>query len=110
MFGSVRTEYFPIALRYFDREHIFAKLGATWVRQRVEQIDSEPSNVASNFMIVDAVLGYRLPRRLGSVSLEARNLLNRRFNFQDDNFRTSEDRSPPFVPSRTLVLRLNFVL
>lgn len=30
-------------------------LGATWVRQRVEQIDSEPRNVASNFMIVDAV-------------------------------------------------------
>jgi tetratricopeptide (TPR) repeat protein len=104
--GDVRTDYVPIALRYFNRERIFAKLGVTWVRQRVEQIDPEPSDLASSFTIVDAIVGYRLPRRLGTVSFEARNLLNRRFNFQDDSFRTSEDRAPPFIPSRTLAIRL----
>jgi Tfp pilus assembly protein PilF len=109
-FGSVHTEYLPIAVRYFNRERVFAKLGATWVRQHVEQIDPELSNSGSKFMIVDALLGYRLPRRLGTVSIEAKNLFNRRFNFQDDNFRTSEDRSPPFVPSRTLMFRLTLVI
>jgi tetratricopeptide (TPR) repeat protein len=108
--GDIRTEYVPIALRYFNRERIFAKLGVTWVRQRVQQIEPEPSDLASTFTTVDALIGYRLPRKLGTVSFEARNLLNRRFNFQDDSFRTSEDRSPPFVPSRTLMLRLNLAL
>jgi outer membrane receptor protein involved in Fe transport len=38
--------------------------------------------------VVDAALGYRLPKRLGIISLGVRNLLDKEFRFQDDSFRS----------------------
>ena len=39
-------------------------------------------------MLVDVGLGYRLPKRLGIMSLGVRNLLDEEFRFQDDSFRS----------------------
>jgi outer membrane receptor protein involved in Fe transport len=41
-----------------------------------------------SFVLVDVGLGYRLPKRLGIVSLGVRNLLDEEFRFQDDSFRS----------------------
>jgi outer membrane receptor protein involved in Fe transport len=65
------------------------------------------------FFVVDAFVGYRIPRRAGVISLEATNLLDSGFNFQDDNFRTSAAtselgnvRAPMYVPERAVFARL----
>jgi hypothetical protein len=50
-------------------------------------------------------LGYRLPFRRGSLSLDAKNLLGSRFSYQDDNFRSTEPRLSPFVPARRVWLK-----
>jgi hypothetical protein len=54
-------------------------------------------------------VGYRLPKRLGIVSLEVRNLLDEDFSYQDLNFITSEPFASsdiPFIPDRTILARI----
>ena len=106
----IKTWSLPVVLRYFSALGWFAQLGVTYVHQEVErfpffgapsaQKDQDP------FLLVDSAIGYRLPGRHGLVSLEAHNLLDQGFKYQDDNFRTAEQRVAPFVPERTILARL----
>jgi outer membrane receptor protein involved in Fe transport len=57
-------------------------------------------------VVVDAALGYRLPKRWGILTLGARNLLDEKFLYQDDNFRTSDIRYPFFIPDRVIFARI----
>jgi hypothetical protein len=62
-------------------------------------------------MLFDGGVGFRLPKRLGLVSLDIQNILDQKFRFQDDNFRLTEPLTyPRFVPDRTFIGRvtLNF--
>ena len=56
----------------------------------------------------DAQIGYRLPKRFGIVTLQANNIFDKSFKYQDDSFRESQD-SPstgPFIPERQILLYL----
>ena len=98
----VDTMSVPLAIRYFTPSGVFAELGPTYVRQRLDL----PPAASSDFIVVDAALGYRLPKRWGILSLEAKNLLDKKFLFQDDSFRTSETTTPSLVPRRTIFARI----
>jgi outer membrane receptor protein involved in Fe transport len=37
----------------------------------------------SEFLVIDGSIGYRLPRRFGIIEIEAKNLFDKRFDFQD---------------------------
>jgi len=101
------TRSAPVSLRYFAPSGWFATLGATWVRQTVERLPASIlASGTSDFTLVDAALGYWLPSRRGQISIEARNLFDRQFNYQDVNFQTSEPRSPRFLPERSVFVRL----
>ena len=104
----IDTVTLPIGLRYFSDSGFFGKLVVTYVRQEVELSPVESGK--ENFTLVDAGVGYRLPRRYGTVGVEIRNLFDRRFSYQDQNFMSSEPINPPYLPERQLFLRigLNF--
>jgi outer membrane receptor protein involved in Fe transport len=81
----------PLTIRYFHPAGFFARLGATYVRQDIVRQEFERPFVAADkdsFVLVDVGLGYRLPKRLGIMSLGVRNLLDEQFRFQDDSFRS----------------------
>ena len=61
-----------------------------------------------DFFIVDAAIGWRIPNRLGIVSLEVRNLFDEEFKYQDDSFREFRDEPSigPYIPDRTILGRL----
>jgi tetratricopeptide (TPR) repeat protein len=113
---TVETNSVPLAIRYFGPTGAFAEFGPTFVWQRVEDVDQQPagslSHKSGDFAVFDAAIGYRLPKRLGIVSLEARNLFDKQFLFQDLSFLTSDDIgvSPRFIPNRTILFQvtLNF--
>jgi hypothetical protein len=105
----VRTWSVPLGIRYFHPAGLFAGVGATYVQQDVTpRLPFVPEGTES-FEVVDAALGYRLPQRRGLISIEARNLMDKRLKFQDDQFRTFTDIPPlsAFLPHRTVLLRVN---
>lgn len=112
---KVETTSVPLAVRYFRTKGVgtgfFAELGASYVNQ---EIDPSPisafDQTSDDFVLVDAAIGYRLPSRLGLVSLEARNLLDEEFLYQDVNIQRAEPSNPRFFPERTVLFRmtLNF--
>jgi outer membrane receptor protein involved in Fe transport len=53
------------------------------------------------FWILDASIGYRLPKRLGVITVDGRNLLDKRFRFQD-----TDPANPQIQPERLIVVRL----
>lgn len=107
---DLNTISVPLTIRYFHPAGFFARLGATCVRQEIERLFVDDDS----FVLVDVGLGYRLPKRLGIMSLGVRNLLDEEFRFQDDGFRSLTpvpDRDPipgdfrgnfGFVPDRVI--------
>jgi tetratricopeptide (TPR) repeat protein len=97
---------------YYGR--VFGGLDGHYVHQQVEYprfgnpaapADFDIVDGSADFWVADASLGYRLPNRLGSVSILVDNLFDRQFSFQDRNFQANEPFAPRFIPERTLFLR-----
>ncbi len=107
---SMRTEILPVTVRYFHPSGLFGQIGATYVNQKVKL---NTGDIASDqFGLLDGGIGYRLPMRRGTISINVRNLLDRRFEFQDLSTRTSPPSvsNPPFLPERTIFASLVLAL
>ena len=108
---KVSTYSIPLGVRYFDPSGFFAGLGVTFVRQDLDRSQNNATEFGegdSNFGLVDAQVGYRLPKRFGIVTLQVSNLLDKSFDYQDDSYRESQD-SPsvgPYIPERQILLQL----
>jgi tetratricopeptide (TPR) repeat protein len=101
---KVDTIWVPLAARYFARNGLFGSVSTTAVYQEVK-FEATPSD-DDFFIVLDAEVGYRLPRRAGVISLGVFNLLDEGFSYQDVNFRTRETTNAKFVPERTVLARL----
>ncbi len=106
--ASITTQQVPLSLSLFQNNGLFAKLTGTYVNQKVAEINDNLGldNENENFWTFDATLGFRLPRKLGMVSIEARNLLNEQFRYQS-TFDASGPQLSPFVPERQLFAKLS---
>ena len=63
----------PLGVRYFDPSGFFAGFGVTFVRQELDRSQNNVTEIGegdSNFTILDAQIGYRLPKRFGIVTLQ----------------------------------------
>ena len=92
-------------VRVFLPMGLFAHVRSSYYDQQVEQFD--PVNVAdftidSEFWITDVSLGYRMPRRWGTVQLDVLNVGDREFAF----YRSSLEET--VVPARTVLLSVDF--
>ncbi|MBI2779245.1 MAG: FecR domain-containing protein [Gammaproteobacteria bacterium] len=106
------TRRIPLNIAYFHPSGFFLRAGASHISQKIELPlqSGATSSDKSTFWIVDASVGYRLPKRLGIISLDAKNLLDKQFKYQDVNFQTSEPRNPLFQPVRAIYARFTFAL
>ncbi len=109
---QVDTISIPLTVRYFRPSGLFGELGATYVRQKVEKTgflsppNLTPFSGKENFILLDAAVGYRLPKRWGSLSLEAKNILNEHFRYEDISRQlTPETGNPRFIPERSILAR-----
>ena len=76
---QLETTTVPLNLRYFNPAGFFAGVGTTYVDQRVDydpEANPAMTSGSDHFFLLDATVGYRLPKRWGIVALEARNLTN----------------------------------
>ncbi|MEE9413081.1 MAG: TonB-dependent receptor, partial [Methylococcales bacterium] len=104
---KVKTAMIPLKLKYFHPTGFFAQFGGSYINQTVDlAADSTFSKDSDDAFLLDAAIGYRLPKRLGIISLEARNLTDEHFHYQDLNTqRAGQSITPRFVPDRTIFVR-----
>ena len=109
--NALETRQMPLHLTYFSPKQYFVMFGATYVQQNVEFAEStggaEFIFVKDNdeFWVADIEASYRLPKRFGVISVLVKNVFDNEFNFQDQNFQTTETLNPVFTPERTAYLK-----
>lgn len=106
-YRQMTTERLPLEIRYFGRGGLTAGARVTDVKQG--GLFATPSPIPGppllapgqdRFAILDAFIGYRLPNRRGLLSLNADNLLDREFQFQD-----IDPMNPSLIPERLVSFR-----
>ena len=106
-YRQMTTERLPLEIRYFGRRGLTAGARVTGVKQ--DGLFTAPSPFPGppalapgqdRFSILDAFIGYRLPNRRGLLSLNADNLLDRQFQFQD-----VDSTNPSLFPERLISFR-----
>ena len=105
---KLRTWLFPLTARWFHPSGLFAEASATFLYQDLRRGDEatfEDGNDGT--WLLGGAVGWRLPERRGLVALQVANLLDSSFRYEDDNFRTNQDFTSPYLPERTVLLRLN---
>jgi hypothetical protein len=101
---EVKTHRLKLSANYFHPRGWIGGIDATYVDQ-----DGEFQNINSgeitpgddNFWILDASIGYRLPKRRGLISLEVNNVLDEEFRFQD-----TDPENPAILPERWVLLKI----
>jgi hypothetical protein len=82
--SAVKTYSVPLGVTFFHPSGFFAALKATYYNQKG---DFEKYTTAAfesgddNFWLVDAAIGYRLPKRYGFVTVGVKNLFDKKFNY-----------------------------
>jgi outer membrane receptor for ferric coprogen and ferric-rhodotorulic acid len=107
-YTQLKTARLPLEVRYFARGGLTAGVRTSHVQQEgffeapaltpLALPGVEPGK--DRFWVVDAFVGYRLPNRRGLLSLNADNLLDEPFQFQD-----TDPTNPSLFPERLVSLR-----
>jgi len=110
---EVDTVSVPFSVNYFNPNGFFVGIKGTHVDQEVERpAFTTLAEGEDDFFVVDASVGYRLPKRMGHVSLGVLNLFDEEFDYQDDSYRefSSEAVTGPYFPERMVMgqMVLNF--
>lgn len=102
--SRLATHRVPLSLRYFAENGVSAGVTASYIAQDIQLFDTFTGireDDGDRFWLVDAALVYRLPKRYGFVSLEAKNLFNEKFRFQEPDANV-----PTLYPDRLVLARL----
>ncbi|MGH8646781.1 MAG: TonB-dependent receptor domain-containing protein, partial [Gammaproteobacteria bacterium] len=111
---EVETISVPVSASYFHPSGFFAGASVSFVDQDVEKLPLDSVGAANlsqggdQFAVVDAAIGFRLPKRWGILSLQVHNLFDEGFNYQDDSFRefSNEPTVGPYFPDRSVLGRI----
>ena len=102
---KLETHRFPFGINFFHPWGFNALLKSTYIDQEGDFVKLMGPAViavpgADQFWVVDASIRYRLPKRWGFLTLEARNLFDEKLKFQDTN-----PASPLVYPERLIFVR-----
>ncbi len=98
------THRVPLGLRFFHPSGLGFAVKATYFHQDGDfQRKAVPccESDTSDFWVVDTTIDYRLPKRYGFLTIGAKNLFDRKFNYQETDF-----NNPTIQPDRTFFARL----
>ena len=104
LFTILETHKLPLSVNFFHPSGLFLRLKATYIDQEGEFGWPRffPTESGSDqFWVADAALGYRLPKRCGIFSLEAKNLFDQGFQFQDTN-----PSNPEIIPKQSILAKI----
>jgi Tfp pilus assembly protein PilF len=108
-FSGLKTRRLLLGISFFHPSGFIAKIKPTYIAQDGNfQAGFEPPDFIrpiikrkkDQFWIVDASIGYRLPKRLGIITIEAKNLFDKSFKFQD-----TDPENPSMQPMRLVLAK-----
>jgi opacity protein-like surface antigen/tetratricopeptide (TPR) repeat protein len=108
---EVKTHSVPLGLNFFHPSGISAGFQATYYDQDGEfQRQADPflgdfEDGDDNFWLVDAAIGYRLPKRYGFITLGATNLFDENFEYAETDI-----NNPRIQPDRTFFVKITLAL
>jgi outer membrane receptor for ferric coprogen and ferric-rhodotorulic acid len=105
--SQVTTQRVPLGLNFYHPFGWFAKVTETYINQRVT-LSPSLTDDGDKFWLADFATGYRLPKRLGIVSVEVNNLFDRTFRYQDVTG-SNPDKYPSILPERVIYTRLTLL-
>ncbi len=104
---KIRTHQGVFGARYFHPCGITMGAFATYIYQKGDFVTFTPEGAIytipahDRFWIADASISYRLPKRFGTIGVEAKNIFNRKFHFQD-----TDPGNPRIMPGRLLMFKI----
>jgi hypothetical protein len=102
-FEKLKTNRVPLGINFFHPTGFSAGFKGTYVDQDGEFEDSSGESVVpgdDQFWVFDGSISYRLPKRHGIISIGAKNMFNKKINFQD-----TDPTNPVIVPDRFIFAR-----
>jgi tetratricopeptide (TPR) repeat protein len=99
-FTKIETHRISLGTNFFHPSGFGAGLKATYLDQEGDFGNPKDETLvpgSDNFWVVDAAISYRLPKRFGIITLEAKNLLDEEFKFQD-----TDPANPHIYPERLI--------
>lgn len=103
LFSDLETFRMPLGISFFHPSGFIGRLKPAFIHQRGNFGEPSVGPVESGedqFWVVDASVGYRLPKRWGLVTIETKNLFDEEFQFQD-----TDPASPLVIPERLVLFR-----
>jgi len=99
---QVDTHRVGMGIHFYHPSGFLARLRPTYVFQDGDFLfrDDKVRPGSTDFFVLDAAVGYRLPRRWGLLQLEAVNLFDESFRFQD-----TDPMNPRITPGRCVLMR-----
>jgi tetratricopeptide (TPR) repeat protein len=104
MFTELNTHRLMFGLNFFHPSGISFKLKPIYISQDGEFMKYNPEanetyfvHDEDQFWVFDASLSYRLPKRMGILTIAAKNLFDKEFKFQD-----TDPRNPQIWPDRLI--------
>jgi tetratricopeptide (TPR) repeat protein len=103
---DARTQRLPMAVSFFHPSGLSAFVKAAYLNQKgdfrtARYLPGTSFEGEDQFWIVDAAISYRLPKRVGFLTVGAKNLFDRSFRYQDTDY-----RNPLFQPARTIYAKV----
>jgi tetratricopeptide (TPR) repeat protein len=109
--SDLDTHRLILGAHYFHPCGFFAKFKPAYISQQGNFAFFGSSNPFAtvkgedDFWVVDASIGYRLPKRYGIITVEARNLFDENFRFQD-----TDPSNPTIYPERLVLVKVTLAL
>jgi tetratricopeptide (TPR) repeat protein len=101
---DVETNSIPLGVNFFHPSGFYAALKGTYVNQKGSfdrQLDGLIEDGQDNFWLIDASIGYRLPKRYGFITIGVKNLFDKEFQYFD-----IDPENPRMQPGRFFFARL----
>jgi Flp pilus assembly protein TadD len=105
---QVRTDRLPLSISLHYPSGFFMKLKTTYIEQSGSFLDASYTEGEghSKFWVTDVQLGYRLPNRIGIVTVGCDNIFDRQFRMHDiENF-TMTNQFPQYQPDQFIYSKL----
>jgi outer membrane receptor for ferrienterochelin and colicin len=103
---EVKTHSIPLGINFFHPFGLTAKLQAVYYHQKgnFQRADGTRGTFVQgkdNFWVVDAAISYRLPKRYGFITIGARNLFDKSFEYAE-----TDENNPRIQPDRFIFCKL----